>query len=132
MSTTKQASTLTPLTQLTLTFLALLTGASGAGSGDVSGSHPANPEVTSINLQQTAQRRQFTFRHNSSINRRTRTKATTHTGTDAAAGAGNPSFIFFDNSKTVMTFVVKLEQKWPNLGIFVLFQDFSHVPSNRF
>jgi hypothetical protein len=47
-------------------------------------------------------------------------------------GLVTPPLFFFDNSKTVMTFVVKLEQKWPNLGIFVLFQDFSHVPSNRF
>jgi hypothetical protein len=69
--------------------------ASGVGSEDASVSHPDNPTSININTQVTTQLNQITWLHNNHINRGIQTKATTHTGTDEAAGAGKLSFPFF-------------------------------------
>jgi hypothetical protein len=69
--------------------------ASGVGSEDASVSHPDNPTPININTQVTTQLNQITWLRNNHINRRIQTKATTHTGTDEAAGAGKLSFPFF-------------------------------------
>jgi hypothetical protein len=69
--------------------------ASGVGSEDASVSHPDNPTPININTQVTTQPNQITWLRNNHINRRIQTKATLHTGTDEAAGAGKLSFPFF-------------------------------------
>ena len=83
---------------LTLTYLTKLTLISGGGSEAVWALGIDKLTVTHINLQATAQRNhQTTFLRNNPINRRIQTKATTHTGTDEAAGAGKLLSFLFHN-----------------------------------